>query len=86
MVPMGAWTTSHSKLVRVKRHALTAVSTHLNGSLQEQWLHHQQLTGVVEYRRRFIELMAPLTEVPEEIALAQCINGLKGEIKKRSVC
>lgn len=51
------------------------------GSLQEQWLHHQQTVGVVDYRRRFIELMAPLTGVPEEIALAQFINGLNDDIK-----
>ncbi|KAL8116135.1 hypothetical protein AgCh_022584 [Apium graveolens] len=51
------------------------------GSLQEQWLHHQQTTGVVDYRRCFIELMAPLTGVSEEITLAQFINGLKDEVK-----
>lgn len=51
------------------------------GSLYEQWLSHQQTTSVVAYRRRFIELMAPLMGVPEEIAKGQYINGLKEDIK-----
>lgn len=52
-----------------------------SGSLYEQWLNHNQTAGVVEYRRRFIELMAPLTDVPEEIAKGQFINGLKDDIR-----
>lgn len=51
------------------------------GSLHEQWLNHHQIAVVVEYRRGFIELMAPLVGVPEEIAKGQYINGLKAEIK-----
>lgn len=30
-----------------------------SGSLQEQWLDHRQTGGVVDYRRKFIELLAP---------------------------
>ncbi|XP_074349249.1 uncharacterized protein LOC141688990 [Apium graveolens] len=51
------------------------------GSLYEQWLNHHQTSDVVEYRRRFIELMAPLVGVPEEIAKGQFITGLKEDIK-----
>lgn len=51
------------------------------GSLHEQWLNHHQYTGVVEYRRKFIERMAPLTGVPEEIAKGKYINGLKDEVR-----
>lgn len=51
------------------------------GTLYEQWLNHQQTTGVVEYRRKFIELMAPLAGVPEEIAKGQYITGLKEDVK-----
>lgn len=29
------------------------------GTLQEQWLAHKQVGSVVEYRRKFIELLAP---------------------------
>lgn len=51
------------------------------GTLYEQWLNHSQLDSVFEYRQGFIELMAPLQGVPEEIAKGQYINGLKDEIK-----
>lgn len=51
------------------------------GSLYEQWLNHHQNTDVVEYRRRFIELMAPLIGVPEEISKGQYISVLKEEIR-----
>lgn len=51
------------------------------GSLHEQWLALEQTGGVAEYRRSFIELIAPLGNVPEPIALAQFINKLKKEIR-----
>lgn len=51
------------------------------GSLHEQWLDHYQTTDVVEYRRRFIELMAPLGGIPEEIAKGQYLTGLKEDVK-----
>lgn len=50
-------------------------------SLHEQWLNHSQTGDVVEYRRKFIELMAPLLGVPEEIAKGQYITGLREEIR-----
>lgn len=52
-----------------------------SGSLYEQWLNHDQTSDVVEYRRRFIELMAPLVGVPEEITKGQYINGLKHDVR-----
>lgn len=51
------------------------------GTLHEQWLSHKQTGTVVDYRRKFIELLAPLERVPEEIAKGQFLNGLKEEIK-----
>lgn len=35
----------------------------------------------MDYRRRFIELMAPLDGIPESIAQSQYINGLKDDVK-----
>ncbi|KAL2894117.1 Retrotransposon-derived protein PEG10 [Bienertia sinuspersici] len=52
-----------------------------SGTLYEQWLANRQGGSVFEYRRRFIELMAPLEGVPEEIAMGQFVNGLKDDIK-----
>lgn len=51
------------------------------GTLHEQWSSHKQTGTVVDYRRKFIELLAPLERVPEEIAKGQFLNGLKEEIK-----
>nr|AEV42261.1 hypothetical protein [Beta vulgaris] len=51
------------------------------GSLQEQWMNHHQEGSVKEYKSRFIELMAPLDNIPENIAQAQFISKLKEEIK-----
>lgn len=51
------------------------------GTLHEQWLGHKKNGSVVEYRRKFIELLAPLERVPEEIAKGQFLNALKEEIK-----
>lgn len=51
------------------------------GTLQEQWLAHHQNGTVEEYCRRFIELLAPIKGVPEEITTGQYINGLKEEIR-----
>lgn len=51
------------------------------GSLHEQWLCHHQTEGVVEYRRRFIELLAPLEGISEPIAQAQFTSKLKEEIR-----
>lgn len=51
------------------------------GSLHEQWLALTQTGTVSEYVRGFIELSAPLGNLPEEIVLGQFINGLKEEVK-----
>ena len=51
------------------------------GSLHEQWLALEQTASVAEYRRSFIELIAPLENIPEPIALGQFLNGLKKEIR-----
>lgn len=52
-----------------------------SGSLHEQWLALTQVGSVMDYQRSFIELAAPLSNVPEEIALGQFINGLESEIR-----
>lgn len=54
----------------------TATST-----LHEQWLAHKQTGSVLEFRRKFIKLLAPLDRVPEEIAKGQFLSGLKEEVK-----
>lgn len=46
------------------------------GSLYEQWLALTQYGSVGDYKRAFIELIAPLDNVPEPLALGQFINGL----------
>lgn len=46
----------------------------------EKWLAMTQTTTVADYQRRFIELVAPLDDVPESIMMGQFINGLKAEI------
>lgn len=51
------------------------------GSLCEQWLATVQTIIVVEYRQKFIEMVAPLDDVPENILMSQFINGLKEGIK-----
>lgn len=49
--------------------------------MYEHWLATTQLTTVNEYRRRFIETVAPLDRIFESILIGQFINGLKEEIK-----
>ena len=72
--PMTTWGEMKGLILRKFRSTST-------GTLQEQWLSNRQLGGVDEYRRRFIELLAPLEGVPEEIAMGQFINGLKEEVR-----
>ena len=55
-------------------------STH-TGSLHEQWIALKQEGSVRDYRRRFIELAAPLDNIPEELALGTFVNGLRPEIR-----
>ena len=51
------------------------------GTLQEQWLAHRQGGTVMDYRLRFIELLAPLENVSEELSLGQFLNGLREDIR-----
>ncbi|CAH1421759.1 unnamed protein product [Lactuca virosa] len=51
------------------------------GTLQEQWLVLSQVGSVLEYQRSFIELLALLTNIPDDISMGQFINGLKDEIR-----
>ena len=51
------------------------------GTLHEQWLGVKQVGTVTDYRRSFIELAAPLHNIPEDIAVATFLNGLKEEIR-----
>lgn len=51
------------------------------GSLHEQWLATVQTTTVLENRKSFIEMSAPLKDVPDSLLMGQFINGLKDEIK-----
>ncbi|KAI3714972.1 hypothetical protein L6452_21935 [Arctium lappa] len=51
------------------------------GSLCEQFLAVKQEGSIDDYRRKFVELAAPLDGIPEEIFLGQYINGLENTIK-----
>lgn len=51
------------------------------GTLQEQWLAHRQGGNVTDYRLKFIELLAPLDNVSEELSLGQFLNGLREDIR-----
>ncbi|KAL8131469.1 hypothetical protein AgCh_007416 [Apium graveolens] len=53
----------------------------IEGCFHEQWLNHHQTAGVVEYMRRFIELMAPLIKISEKIKKGQYITGLMEDIR-----
>lgn len=65
----------------LKKLILRRFRTTATGTLHEQWLAHQQTGTVADYRRRFIELLAPIEGVHEEIATGQYINGLKEDIR-----
>ncbi|KAI3716153.1 hypothetical protein L6452_23281 [Arctium lappa] len=51
------------------------------GSLCEQFLAVKQTTTVMEYKRRFITMAAPLEGISEEVYVSQFINGLLPEIR-----
>lgn len=51
------------------------------GTLQEQWLAHRQGGTVTDYRLKFIELLAPLDNASEELALGQFLDGPREEIR-----
>ncbi|KAH9762992.1 hypothetical protein KPL70_001020 [Citrus sinensis] len=50
-------------------------------SLYKQWLALTKGSSVREYRRKFIELSAPLENITDELARGNFINGLKPEIR-----
>ncbi|XP_057252042.1 uncharacterized protein LOC130592021 [Beta vulgaris subsp. vulgaris] len=52
-----------------------------SGSLYEQWLAVRQTDTVVNYRRQFIKLAAPLDQIPERILMGQFLHGLKEDVK-----
>ena len=49
-------------------------------TLCEQFLTVKQETTVKEYRRRFINLVAPLNSITDEVFVGQFINGLNRSI------
>lgn len=57
--PLRRWEEMKSLILRQFRPTAT-------GSLHEQWLNHFQGSSVSDYRRRFIEQMAPLDNVSED--------------------
>ena len=64
----------------LKKLLLRRFRTTATGTLHEQWLAHEQIGTMTEYQHRFIEILAPIEGVPEEIAKGQYIKGLKEEI------
>ncbi|XP_074377189.1 uncharacterized protein LOC141718709 [Apium graveolens] len=50
-------------------------------TLQEQWLSHTREGSVADYQLKFIELVAPLENIPEELALGQFLIGLRNDIR-----
>lgn len=51
------------------------------GLLHQQWLTLSQTGTVEDYLRQFIEFLAPLLNIPEEIAMGTFLKGLKEEIR-----
>lgn len=47
---------------------------------------HRHMEGVGEYRRKLIELLAPLDGIPEEFAKGKFINGLIENIRAEVDC
>ncbi|TXG60193.1 hypothetical protein EZV62_014766 [Acer yangbiense] len=72
--PMFLW--EEMKLLILKQFRSTQ-----EGSLHEQFLALRQQGTVKEYRRKFIEFLALLDNVSDEITLSQFINGLNPEIQ-----
>lgn len=50
-------------------------------TLYEQWLSITQAGSVIEYQRSFIELLAPLSNLPDDITMGQFVNGLQADIR-----
>ncbi|CAH1433236.1 unnamed protein product [Lactuca virosa] len=72
--PVTRWKEMKSLLLRQFRP--TNAST-----LHQQWLALTQTGSILEYQRAFIERLAPLSNIPEDITLGQFLNGLNGEIR-----
>lgn len=53
----------------------------LHVTLHEQWLATVQTASVTEYRRKFIKIAAPLSDISESLLMGQFINGLREDIK-----
>lgn len=51
------------------------------GTLYQQWLALVQTGTVHEYQRSFIELLAPLSNIAEDVILGQFVNGLQEDIR-----
>ena len=51
------------------------------GSLHEHFLAIHQEGSIGDYIRKFIELLAPLDNVSDEVALSTLIKGLKPEMR-----
>ncbi|KAL2905021.1 Protein transport protein BOS1, partial [Bienertia sinuspersici] len=76
---------SFTRWEEMKSMVLSQFRSTSTGSLYEQWLDHRQ-TGecqCLEYRWKFIELLAPLEEIAEEVSKGQFVNGLKDEIRAK---
>lgn len=54
-----------------------------SGTLCEQWLAVKQIRSVAEFRRQFIEMAAPLKQIPENILMGHFVNGLKEDIRAK---
>lgn len=52
-----------------------------SSTLCEQWLAVAQTGTVAEFRRKFIEMAAPLEKIPESILMGHFVNGLKEDIR-----
>lgn len=48
-----------------------------SGTLCKQWLAVKQTGTVAEFHRKFIEMAAPLEQIPENMLMAHFVNGLK---------
>lgn len=72
--PIHRWEEIKALLLKEFRPSVT-------GTLYGQWMDLRQTGSVEEYRRKFIELIAPLEGITEEVALGKFISGLKEGVK-----
>ena len=82
MVPVGTEAAAVLRLAGFQTTGLERISVVSRGDLTRAVAAASQGGGsVAEFRRRFIELAAPLEDVPEILMLGQFINGLSKGIK-----